>query len=122
MRIYAFILAALVILFAFACGTSTNPELPKYVQVELVSFVRVWTYGHPSITGVVQNTGAATARFVKVYCRVLGVGFAVVATGEATLGTMAVGQSLPFAVIFYGLTDWWGCYPTQATDISIGWQ
>ena len=120
-------LAALGVLcsLAMACKGSATPEIPKYARVVLVSFVWVapslQTYGHPSVTGVVKNEGQATAGSTKVSCRVLGSGFAIVETGEVTIGAVTPGQSSPFAIIFYGLTNWYGCYPTQTTDISITW-
>lgn len=120
-------LAALVVMcgLAISCGSSTTPEIQQRAHVVLVSFA--WaapsrqTYGHPSVAGVVRNDGHATAKNTKVYCRVLGEGLVVVETDEAIVGTVAHGQTVPFTVIFYGRTDWYGCYPTQWTDITIHW-
>lgn len=120
-------LAALMAMssFAISCGSSTTPEIQQHAHVVLVSFA--WaapsrqTYGHPSVAGVVRNDGHATAKNTKVYCRVLGEGLVVVETDEAMIGAVAPGQTAPFTIIFYGRTDWYGCYPTQWTDISIRW-
>jgi hypothetical protein len=118
-------IAALAVVFSLACGSSTTPEIPKYARVVLVSFVWVapsgQTYGHPGVTGVVKNEGLGVAGSAAVSCRVLGSGMAVVTTGEAILGKIDPGQTVPFSIVFYQLTDWYGCYPTQATDFSIRW-